>query len=294
MTSYGSLSTIEGEQKERDPDHKHSAGPPQPHRKHSGERGFFSEHRVTTTTIIVILFLFLSWVGTCIAFGGVLHSASVERSGEAPLNIVIAFKWNIIQWDGNGDEGYHTDQPFGSVCKEGGQGLLAMAFFAFLFLIVSLVLAFCRLCKRMDIVPLQFQRLHAYFNFQLLISVLTAIFFFLMVIIWGATCWTETANLIHGQDIHAGNVALTATGFGYLIFCVVIMTLTSIIWAVLRKFEVEDVETSSLLSSSGAPSSAVTIENHPLSSDSEPSLENVSSPPISSNFPSAVQHQDQL
>jgi len=298
MTTYGSLS-VEADHKEKDFETKNmTSGPPhpQPKRKYSGDRGFFTEHRVTVTTIVVLVFLFLSWVGTCIAFGGPLHTAKIQipNGNEELITVNVVFRWNTIKW---GDEvsSYKTELPYGSVCKEGGDGLLAMAFFAFLGLLMSLVMGFCRVCKRMDLVPLQFQRLHAYFNFQLLLSVLISIFFFLMVVIWGATCWNETPNLLHAQDILVSSVALTATGFGYLIFCVVIMTVTSIIWAVLRNFEVEDVETASLLSSSSSSSASSTITiDKGIHDSSQQGVEHTSSPPLTNTFPSAVQHQEQL
>jgi len=257
MTTYGSLS-VEADHKEKDFDTKNMAGgppPPPPKRKYSGDRGFLSEHRVTVTTIVVVLFLFLAWVGACLAFGGALHTAHIVITNGIITNENIVFKWNTIKW-GDEDSPYKTSLPYGSVCKEGGQGLLSMAFFAFVGLLASLVLSFCRICKRMDLVPIQFQRLHAYFNFHLLLAVLITIFLFLMVVIWGSTCWSESSNLIEAQDAHVTNIVLTATGFGYLIFCVVIMAMTSVIWAVLRNFEVEDVETASLLSSSSVPSSS--------------------------------------
>jgi len=300
MTTYGSLS-VDADQLYKDNKEfetkSAASGPPpsQPKRKYSGDRGFFTEHRVTVTTIIVLVFLFLSWVGTCVAFGGALHTARIQlpNGHEVLTSVDVVFRWNSIKW-GDQVSSYKTELPYGSVCKEGGDGLLAMAFFAFIGLLMSLVMGFCRVCKRMDIVPIQFQRLHAYFNFQLLLSVLITIFFFLMVVIWGATCWSETANLIQRQDITVVSVALTATGFGYLIFCVVIMTVTSVIWAVLRNFEVEDVETASLLSSSSSSmgssassssSSTITIDKGILDSQGP---EHASSPP------SAAQHQEQL
>jgi len=237
-------------------------------------------------------------VGACVAFGGSLHTAHVvSTNGELSLGYDVTFQWNTIKWGVNVSP-YDPTLPFGNVCKEGGQGLLAMAFFAFIGLLASLVLSICRLCKRMDLVPLQFQRLHAYFNFQLLLGVLTTIFFFLISVIWGATCWTESANLIKAQDTTVTSVTLVATGFAYLIFCTVVMGITSACWGILRKFEVEDTETASLLSSASIGPSSGSV-SFPVAAPVVPSGDegpdpNNASPPIKNVFPSAVQHQEQL
>jgi len=154
------------------------------------------------------VFTLLAWIGTCVAFGGVLVKFSASALGGVSADgyydhIAAAgdsFSWGIINSVDNGS----ID------CTGAGKGLVAMLVFAFLSTLATLVLFTLRLTSlNLKIGALSNSAFVASVEFAL--TAVSAFFYFLAVCVWGGACYSK---LLGYQYISS----VSATGFAFIIF----------------------------------------------------------------------------
>jgi len=120
-------------------------------------------------------------------------------------------------------------------CLSGGQGLVAMAVFAFLTLMFSLTLIVLRMMSREHMVPMIGERKDRYFRAELAAAFMTTFFFFLMSVIWGGTCYNCTTSLSTASSA-------SATGFAFVCVCEFFMIAVCVLLYFIRKEELGQTE----------------------------------------------------
>jgi len=167
---------------------------------------FFSD-KVKIYNILVFVLLFLTWVATCIAFGGALHS-----SEQAVTGVKGTFYWNkvVVGSDEFEYNKFHMENDdLGSKCDSGGKGLIALGTLTFLCVTCSITLFVLRMLSRQQIVPVIGNNIKKYLTTEVILSFVATLLVFFMTMIWGATCFKATKD-------SAGFASPTATGFAFI------------------------------------------------------------------------------
>lgn len=159
---------------------------------------------------LFLLFQILAWISTCVAFGGVLAVAKhTQLGGAIKINMYhdrLAFQGQTIKY--GSDLCDNEIIPFCDKCNGGGKGFIAMSVFAFLCLLVSVPLTLSRMfgCSLPRMEPTR-----KVLFFELVLTALTTLFFFLAICIFGGACFHAVSG--------AKDWSVTGTGFGFTIAC---------------------------------------------------------------------------
>jgi len=184
-------------------------------------------------------------------FGGALHTTKMQSPPQAPIIVASTqtYYYNYFTRDFQGtskslDYNSNNDALCGDKCSSGGQGLVAMAVFAFLTLMFSLALIVLRMMNREYMIPMIGERKDRYFRAELFAAFITTFFFFLMSVIWGGTCYNCTAsvNLV---------TSVSATGFAFVCVCEFFMIAVCVLLYFIRKEELGQTEETSRLHGAG-------------------------------------------
>jgi len=211
--------------------------------------------------VVAVVLLFLSWVATCVVFGGGLHTGTVLLFPNG--SVKFTFYWNQLS-TGSNSLSYASDSQY-QKCQSGGQGLLTFAVFAFLLLLVSLTLIILRLLHRAYLVPFIGDSKDRYLRTELVSASVISFFFFLLAVIWGGSCFTWTLN-------SAKFDSTTATGFAYICVCLFFMIAATVLLYYVRRDEIVFGPDASLIGGARHPDESIP------SSSVDPT----------SNFPSAL------
>lgn len=152
------------------------------------------------------LIILLSWIMTCVSFGGVLQ---VGHNSATDTDVDMYYNKAHFQDQTKDYSDLDNDQvSFASACNHGGKGLVAMQVFAFLALLPMLFMIFIRISG----LSLSFlEPAKKSVNIEFILTAACTFLFFLSVCIWGGTCFRKTGS--------ADNYSVKGTGFGFLIFC---------------------------------------------------------------------------
>jgi len=261
------------------------------------QRDYATSNRIQILNGSLLVMMLLCWIACCVTFGGVLQTAQTTQALIHTKTIRWDFYWNrIAQSDSDGGSETIMYSDFDTTrCEGGGKGIIVAASLAFIALSTSSVLAIFRTLGKNGSIPF-FQSRINYLAFEVALSSFTVIFFFLMTVIWGATCFTDSKKYF--TDIDNGNDNLRATGFAYLCFCLFLTIFILILMSYLRNLELTSLSLISAhndtlipphLSSSASSSST----SHAALSSSFSSTTPTAFPSAISDFPSAVS-QDEL
>jgi len=222
---------------------------------------------------LAFVLMFVSWTATCAVFGGALHTTKTTPPLIIPQPMQgYTFTWyyNHVVASSGGVTQSMSYSSMDSVCKDkclsGGQGLVAMAVFAFLTLMFSLTLIVLRMMNREYMIPMIGERKDRYFRAELLAAFMSTFFFFLMSVIWGGTCYNCTASA-------ASVTSASATGFAFVCVCEFFMISVCVLLYFIRKEELGQTEETSRLHGAGYQTS------DPAAAAKDPTSE---------NFPSAM------
>jgi len=201
---------------------------------------------------LAFVLMFVSWTATCAVFGGALHTTKITPVPTSPIVMkgsTLTWYYNHVVMESGGltvDTSYSSAStgPCASKCQSGGQGLVAMAVFAFLTLMFSLTLIVLRMMSREYVIPMIGERKDRYFRAELVAAFLTTFFFFLMSVIWGGTCYncTTTADAVSSSS---------ATGFAFVCVCEFFMIAVCVLLYFIRKEELGQTEETSRLHGAG-------------------------------------------
>jgi len=113
--------------------------------------------------------------------------------------------------------GYH-EQASGhshvdSSCYNGGTALLACGVLAFIGVTMKLILSSLRRLHYSHVVPIVGGDKTAYFKVEVWLALFNLLFFFLMSVVWGATCYKALAA---NDEV---SFDLKPTGFAYICVC---------------------------------------------------------------------------
>lgn len=168
------------------------------------------------------LFQLLSWIATCVSFGGALATASLEMPGGGAT---VKLYHNRVGTD-DGTVGYGDEAcifAFCSKCESGGKGLIAMQVFAFICLLASMFLTGVRV---LGISISRLEPTRKVLFFELVLTGVNTLWFFLSVVVWGATCFSAVNSEKHWS--------VTGTGYGYVICCFLFLVFSCVIIYLIR------------------------------------------------------------
>jgi len=160
---------------------------------------------------------FLTWIGCCVAFGGPLHKVGSQVFFQNHYSL-------------NGDSIKYTDSGCYNcnVCKGGGGGLVAMAVFAFLITMALMALAALRVIGKELMVPGVSSTTMRYSDVMLAVSNATVFLVFLMICIWGGTCYK------YGLD-NKGENSVVPLGFAWICLTLFIQIGATVLFFLHRK-----------------------------------------------------------
>jgi len=130
--------------------------------------------------------------------------------------------------------GYH-DQATGhshvdSSCYNGGTALLACGVLAFVSVTMKLLLSSFRRLHYSHVVPMIGGDKTSYFKVEVLLAFFNLLFFFLMSVVWGTTCYKALESENDGDSFE-----LKPTGFAYICVCTVFALLALLMTLYLRR-----------------------------------------------------------
>jgi len=260
------------------------------------QRDYATSNRIQILNGSLLVMMLLCWISCCVTFGGVLQTGQTTQALLPVRTVTWDFFWNRIAQsysDGGSETIMYTE--FGTTrCESGGKGVIVIASLAFIALSTSIVLGVFRTLGKNGAIPF-FKTRSTYLAFEVGLSSFTVIFFFLMTVIWGATCFTDSKKYF--SDIDEGNDSLRATGFAYMCFCLFLTIFVLILMSYLRNLELTSLSLISAHTDTLIPahlsSSASSSTSHAALSSSFSSTTPTAFPSAISDFPSAVA-QDEI
>jgi hypothetical protein len=124
------------------------------------------------------------------------------------------FGQSYLYTDQEGNNQAHAH--VGSTCATGGMALIACGSLCFIGVSLRLLLHLIRRLNQMSVVPIVGNDKAAYLRLEVVLACWNLLFFFLMSVIWGATCFSAVKN---SQDTDDNNYMLRPTGYTYICVC---------------------------------------------------------------------------
>jgi len=154
-------------------------------------------------TISLGIGAFLTWVGCCVGFGGVLSTATLSGFNAEFTYLKVSYGSNSYAFDSIEVSGLGI-----SDCAGSGKGMVAMLVFAFFALTPALALYLLRIVNQWI---LGFGE-KASLQIEAVLHAAALFFYFLAVCIYGGGCFSNIRSSNYFKDV-------AGTGFGYIIFC---------------------------------------------------------------------------
>jgi len=259
------------------------------------KRDYASSNRIQILNGSLLVMMLLCWISCCVIFGGVLQTAQTTTVAHPPfITVTWDFYCNRIQTssdDGN-EVIMYGDWDQDTRCYSGGKALVVVASLTFIALSTSSLLAAFRTIGKNGAIPF-FKSRSTYLSFEVALSSFTVIFFFVMSVIWGATCFADAKSFF--TDVERGNDNLRATGFAYLCFCLFLSIFVLIMISYLRNLELTNVSLMSAHNDTLIPphlSSSATSHHAALSSSFPSTSTPTAFPSAIADFPSAVSQEE--
>jgi len=263
------------------------------------KRDYTYSNRIQILNGSLLVMMVLCWISCCVIFGGVLQTAGTTIANQYPESTTWDFYWNrihqTISVNGRVDDVVilYDDWDTETRCYSGGKSLVVIASLAFIALSVSSLLATFRTIGKNGAIPFCKSRT-TYLSTEVGLSSLTVIFFFVMSVIWGSTCFADSKKYF--TEVENGNDNLRATGFAYLCFCLFLSIFVLIIISYLRNLELTNASLMSASNDTLIPphlSSSATTRHAALSSSFSSTSTPAAFPSAIADFPSAVS-QDEI
>jgi len=177
-----------------------------------------SQRRVSFCDRFSNLLTGLCWVGGITLFFGPLMITEETFNLPPEMEMNSYYYYNRLEtWTHSfsyTDQTTLTHAHVGTSCARGGTALLACGVLAFIGCTVKMVLNWLRRLNHGHIVPIVGGDKAAYLNFELFLSFWNLLFFFLMSVIWGTTCY-QALESTNDND----SFTLRPTGYAYICVC---------------------------------------------------------------------------
>jgi len=177
--------------------------------------------RTKLLNLFVFVMIVLAWMCCIVIFSTNLHTATFF--GQKAVFYWQKVRVGTVTYD-------YSDYPasFSATCMDGGRGLIAITAFCFLAVNLAVLLFILRLVGKISCMPRIGTDINKFMWAEIMLSLLTMLFFFFATLIWGNSCYRKCRETGGFEDVWP-------TGFVYIVIAFIMMIPNTIVLYLLKR-----------------------------------------------------------